>query len=168
MHAREGSLWNPSVYGPGATWSLDNPDAAIKVSSIYDRKRGTFQAGMRPVSCTVWRSTPHWWYGGVNAYPTGLDGPGWFNRSARSGCDIGSFPANGLLFSPPSACMCMPYLHGAMAFHSEQPERPMADADRLQRAPQRLLPARMLRPVGPNGSATRPAPPGCMRSYRPR
>jgi len=111
---------------PLGVWSLDAPDEAEAFADI-------FEGSTRPVSCNVVRSTPNWWYLGVNAVPFDGHGKGWFNQSGRSECDIGAIPAGGLLFSPPNTCGCQAYLPGLKAYHSRRHGEPMPNDQRLEK-----------------------------------
>lgn len=52
----------------------------------------------------------------------------YLSGSGRSGCDIGAFPANKLLYSPPNACACQLYLPGNKVYHG-RPVRPALPSD---------------------------------------
>ena len=127
LHLRGDQAWTMSIGQPIAFWTVGDAENFTSFKDLYSGRNATFDSGLRPVSCTVWRSTPKWWFGGVNCYPTAGDELGWFNRSGRSNCDIGAFPANGLLYSPPNTCQCQPYLPGTKAYHSREPVPPLAD-----------------------------------------
>lgn len=116
MLLRGSDCWTMDIASPIARWDVHTPDKFLSFTQTYKGK-------IRPVACTVWRSTPNWWYGGVAAYPMSAEGRPYLSGSGRSGCDIGAFPANGLLYSPPNACACQPYLPGNKVYHS-RPVRP--------------------------------------------
>ena len=126
MHLRDKKAWSVTLGGPLATWSIDQPQNFFDVDKHWQDQG----AGMRPVSCTVWRSTDKYWFGGLGIYPLSNEGEGYFNRSGRSDCDIGAFPANGLLYSPPNTCQCQPYLPGTKAYHSRKLGSELPDASR--------------------------------------
>lgn len=142
MHLRGDTAWTAVIGEPIAFWKIDDAANFTSFKGLYTGRDAKFESGMRPVSCTVWRSTPNWWFGGVNCYPILGDGEGYFNRSGRSNCDIGSFPANGLLYSPPNTCQCQVYLPGTKAYHSRHPIAPIADETRLERGTAEPSPAR--------------------------
>jgi outer membrane protein assembly factor BamB len=76
----------------------------------------------RPAGCTSYRSTPNWIIGNLTAYPlnaTSGDTPVLHTNAARNACDVGSFPANGMLYITPNHCFCLPYLPGSMAFSAD-------------------------------------------------
>ena len=132
LHLRGDQAWTMSIGQPIAFWTVGDAKNFTSFKALYSGRDAKFESGLRPVSCTVWRSTPNWWFGGVNCYPMAGDALGWFNRSGRSNCDIGAFPANGLLYSPPNTCQCQPYLPAIKAYHSREPARPRTDhASRL-------------------------------------
>lgn len=131
LHLRGDKAWTVVLGHPVAFWNVDRPEDFTCFAKLYS-PRGQ-PHNLRPVSCTVWRSTPNWWFGGLGCYPTSGQGPGHFNRSGRSDCDIGAFPANGLLYSPPNACHCQPYLPGTKAYHPREAQGEIADEKRLTR-----------------------------------
>ncbi len=47
--------------------------------------------------------------------------------AARSGCGAGFVPANGLVYSHPTRCMCYPMMRGYMAFSATDPELAPSD-----------------------------------------
>ncbi len=111
MLFRGSKVWTMDIASPIARWDVSAPEKFLSFTKTY-------KGQIRPVACTVWRSTPNWWYGGVAAYPLSAEGRPYLSGSGRSGCDIGAFPANGLLYSPPNACACQPYLPGNKVYHS--------------------------------------------------
>jgi hypothetical protein len=98
----------------------------------------------RPVGCTTFRATPNWIFGNLTGYPLDPSGPNApieHSAAARNSCDVGSFPANGLLYLGPNHCFCYPYVPGSTAFDSER--FPGAqDADRLVRGSAAPAPAK--------------------------
>ena len=51
----------------------------------------------------------------------------------RSICDTGNFPAYGLLYGLPSACLCAEYINGHLAMSAEKPRAEIEDTKRLTR-----------------------------------
>jgi outer membrane protein assembly factor BamB len=49
----------------------------------------------------------------------------------RAICDVGHFPAYGLLYNSPLGCLCAEYLNGYMALSPEPCNAPVADGERL-------------------------------------
>lgn len=129
LHLRGDTAWTTVLGNPVAYWPVDRPGDFTCFASLFSPQKGI--NNLRPVSCTVWRSTPNWWFGGLGCYPISGEGDGHFNRSGRSNCDIGAFPANGLLYSPPNTCHCQPYLPGSKAYHSRLSDETIPDSDRL-------------------------------------
>jgi len=85
----------------------------------------------RPVGCTVYRASPNYLFGSLTTYA--LDGSGIQHTNvARTTCDVGAFPANGMTYITPNHCFCQPYLPGHNAFHPRPPQAP-DDAGRLER-----------------------------------
>ena len=109
-HARaiinRGKAWVSNIYGGT---SVDLSDPANRINKEYD--------GLRPVGCTVWRATPKWLVGSLTV--AALDGSGFYWTDAhRTHCDVGAFPANGMLYITPNFCGCQPYQPGSNATHS--------------------------------------------------
>jgi outer membrane protein assembly factor BamB len=52
---------------------------------------------------------------------------------SRSICDTGLFPAYGLLYSSPSACLCAEYINGYHALSADPPHDPMPEEKRLMK-----------------------------------
>jgi len=134
LHLRGDRAWTFELGNPVAMWPVDQPAEFKTFEDLWGRD-DEGGPGKRPVGCTVWRSTPKYWYGGVGVYPIKPELDPYFNRSGRSDCDIGGFPANGLLFSPPNKCQCTPYLPGNKAYHSHPAPAPIDDAQRLAKGP---------------------------------
>lgn len=117
---RDGQIWISQIYGTVAM-DIENPEQVVM--NAHD--------GLRPVGCTVWRMTPNYVLGSLTAVDP--RGEGMFHtNAARTCCDVGSFPANGLQYLPPNNCGCLSYLPVSNAFHSERP-LPAASFARLQR-----------------------------------
>jgi len=129
LHLRGDTAWTAVLGSPIAYWNVDTPKDFTCFAKLFDPKGEV--SNLRPVSCTVWRSTPNWWYGGLGCYPVSGKGDGHFNRSGRSNCDIGAFPANGLLYSPPNTCQCQPYLPGTKSYHSRNTSSEIPEEERL-------------------------------------
>ena len=129
-----------AVFG---AWQVDQPEDFTVVQEAFK------EYGMRPIACSMFRSTPNWWIIGPNVYPMDLEGKPFNNRSGRSGCDIGSFPANGMIYLPPNTCACQPYLPASKVYHSREPGTPIPDDQRLQRGPAKPTDAAS---VGPHDS----------------
>ncbi|NQT87529.1 PQQ-binding-like beta-propeller repeat protein, partial [bacterium] len=109
-HARAlingGNVWVSTIYGASR---IGLADPANSIDKAYD--------GLRPVGCTVWRATPKWHIGSLTL--AALDGSGYYWTDAhRTHCDVGAFPANGLLYITPNRCGCQPYQPGSNAAHS--------------------------------------------------
>ncbi len=103
-----GKLW---INGISQFGGADPADPADPKAWLMDYARLP-----RPVGCTVWRATPRWLLGSLSAYA--LDGSGVRHTNAqRTACDVGSFPAAGLLHITPNHCFCQPYLPGYGAYH---------------------------------------------------
>ena len=131
LHLRHDTAWFCTLGAPNTFFPVADPTKQVPFYSLFGN--GKTQPA-RPVSCTVWRSTPGKWYGGQAMFPwAGGDQKPYFNRSGRSGCDIGSFPGNGLLYAPPNTCPCLPYLTGTKAYHSRLATADIAATARLER-----------------------------------
>jgi len=110
-------------------WPVERPGDFVVVQDAFK------DYGMRPIACALFRSTPAWWVIGPNVYPMDLTDKPLINRSGRSGCDIGAFPANGMIYVPPNTCACQPYLPGTKVYHSREPGDPVPDDRRLTVGP---------------------------------
>ena len=109
-HARaminRGKVWVSNIYGSVST-DVKAPAEGVRKEYV----------GLRPVGCTVWRATPKWLVGSLTV--AALDGSGFYWTDAhRTHCDVGAFPANGLLYITPNFCGCQPYQPGSNAMHS--------------------------------------------------
>lgn len=117
---RGDQLWISQIHGSVAL-DLDQPDKIVVEA----------HQNLRPIGCTVWRATPNYILGSLTCINP--QGEGFFHtNAARTACDIGAFPANGLLYLPPNHCGCLSYLPVSNAFHSEKPQPP-ARFSRLER-----------------------------------
>ncbi|MCY3019338.1 MAG: PQQ-binding-like beta-propeller repeat protein, partial [Planctomycetota bacterium] len=86
---------------------------------------------LRPVGCTVFRASPNYLFGSLTTYA--LDGSGVQHTNvARTTCDVGAFPANGMSYITPNHCFCQPYLPGNNAF-SPRKVQPAEEPQRLER-----------------------------------
>jgi outer membrane protein assembly factor BamB len=63
-----------------------------------------------------------------------------FSEAARSACDLGTFPSNGLLYCGPTNCGCFAWMPGSNAFSAEAPAKPFA-GERLLKGPASAAPA---------------------------
>jgi outer membrane protein assembly factor BamB len=116
---RDGQIWISQIYG---TVAMDIENPAKVVMDAHD--------GVRPVGCTVWRMTPNYVFGSLTA--VNPRGEGMFHtNAARTCCDVGAFPANGLQYLPPNNCGCLSYVPVSNAFHSEKPQ-PAGSFERLE------------------------------------
>jgi len=102
-------LWLSTIIALPGSIALARPEDAASL----DRRYGKL---LRPVGCTAYRASPNWIFGSLTVY--GLDDQRVFHTDvARTSCDVGAFPANGLTYLTPNHCFCQPYLPGSMAFH---------------------------------------------------
>jgi outer membrane protein assembly factor BamB len=134
VHLRDGKGWSTGLEGPKAVWSWDDVSTSKAYLDLFPGVGKNKPQLNRPLSCTVWRSVPGKWIGGTAIYP--MDGTSfrpYFNRSGRSDCDIGGFPANGMIYLPPNTCPCLPFLSGTKAYHSRQAPTPISASERLLR-----------------------------------
>lgn len=53
----------------------------------------------------------------------------------RTICDVGLFPANGLLYGSPLGCLCSEYINGYSALSSKPLDPPVPDGERLRSGP---------------------------------
>jgi len=82
--------------------------------------------------CHPARTTPNYIFSSLSVTSIG-DDRYYFNESARSTCDLGTFPANGLLYQTATECGCFAWMPATNAFSSEAPPEPIANAERTQR-----------------------------------
>jgi outer membrane protein assembly factor BamB len=81
--------------------------------------------------CHPARFTPSMLIGSLSS--SALDGSRiFFTEAARSPCDIGTFPAHGMIFQDTTNCGCFQWLRGAHAFNSEE-TTVVDDLQRLRR-----------------------------------
>jgi len=114
-------LWFTTITVVGGSMSLTNPNDPAQLDRSFARVA-------RPVGCTAYRATPNWLFGSLTTYS--LDGKQLVHTdAARTSCDVGAFPANGLSYITSNHCFCQPYLPGSIAFHS----RPFGGVEQLQR-----------------------------------
>lgn len=156
-----GRWWFPNAVGIyGSTDPAAPTDAAR-----FDR---TYAKLLRPVGCTVYRASPNYLFGSLTTYA--LDGSEvQHTNAARTTCDVGAFPANGLTYITPNHCFCQPYLPGHNVFHPRRPRAP-DDAGRLEGAARRSRPRPAQPPAkmpGPCTCATTSARRGTMQRCRP-
>jgi len=115
-------LWNTTLGEVLGAVSIDQPDKVLFAGFDYQR----------PVGCTSFRATPNWLIGNLTAYPkdaTDRKARLYHSNAARNGCDVGSIPANGLLYLTPNHCFCAPYLPENVVFHS----RPFQGIAKIER-----------------------------------
>ncbi|GDY12905.1 hypothetical protein LBMAG53_17830 [Planctomycetota bacterium] len=124
VFAAGGKLWFTSIVGVLGTADPSAPTDLDKWGKPY--------AGFdRPVGCTVFRATDRFLFGSLTTYS--VDGSAvQHTNAARTICDIGAFPANGMSYLSSVGCHCQPYLPGSNTFHPRE-TRPADDSDRLDR-----------------------------------
>jgi len=109
-----GRWWFPEAISVFGSVDPAAPTDADKFSRTYAKL-------LRPVGCTVYRASPNYLFGSLTTYA--LDGSGVQHTNvARTTCDVGAFPANGLTYITPNHCFCQPYLPGHNAFHPRRPQ----------------------------------------------
>jgi len=119
-----GRWWFPNIIGIYGSVDPAAPTDAEKFDRAYAKL-------LRPVGCTVYRASPNYLFGSLTTYA--LDGSGiQHTNAARTVCDVGAFPANGMTYLTPNHCFCQPYLSGHNAFHP-RPPKAADDTDRLER-----------------------------------
>lgn len=117
-----GRWWFPNIVGVYGSVDPSAPTDAEKFERSYARL-------LRPVGCTVYRASPNYLFGSLTTYA--LDGSEVQQTNvARTTCDVGAFPANGMTYITPNHCFCMPYLPGHNVFHPRRPKSP-DDSGRL-------------------------------------
>ena len=127
-----GRWWFPNIVG---VFGNVDPAAPTEVGK-FDR---AYSKLLRPVGCTVYRASPNYLFGSLTTYA--LDGSGvQQTHAARTTCDVGAFPANGLTYITPNHCFCMPYLPGNNVFHPRRPKS-ADDSERLETGPGKPAPA---------------------------
>lgn len=120
------------VMGIGDRWWLNgiSSEKSVLIAAPEDKSQWKDSFGkLRPVECTVFRATPNYLIGAatLSAFDSGKIH---MNTASRTGCDIGSFPADGLLFQGENSCWCRPYMIGLNAMNGAQWPAP-PDGDRL-------------------------------------
>ncbi|GDY12903.1 hypothetical protein LBMAG53_17810 [Planctomycetota bacterium] len=124
VFAAGGKWWFTSIGGVFGTADPSAPTDQGKWGSPYAKV-------IRPVGCTVYRASPRFVFGSLTTYA--LDGKEiQQTNAARTLCDVGAFPANGLSYISSNGCHCLPYLPGTNTFHP-RPVQPADETDRLQR-----------------------------------
>jgi outer membrane protein assembly factor BamB len=127
-----GRWWFPNIVGVYGSVDPAAPTDAEKFDRAYAKL-------LRPVGCTVYRASPKYLFGSLTTYA--LDGSEVQQTNvARTTCDVGAFPANGMTYITPNHCFCMPYLPGHNAFHPQKP-KPADDTDRLAAGSSKPAPA---------------------------
>lgn len=117
-----GRWWFPNIVGVFGSVDPSAPTDAEKFERSYAKL-------LRPVGCTVYRASPNYLFGSLTTYA--LDGSEVQQTNvARTTCDVGAFPANGMTYITPNQCFCAPYLPGHNVFHPRRPKAP-DDAGRL-------------------------------------
>ena len=121
-----GRWWFPNIVGVYGNVDPAAPTDAEKFQRAYAKL-------LRPVGCTVYRASPNFLFGSLTTYA--LDGSGvQQTHAARTTCDVGAFPANGLTYITPNHCFCLPYLPGHNVFHPRR-SQPADDSVRLEAGP---------------------------------
>ncbi|MFM2091532.1 MAG: hypothetical protein RLZZ127_2021, partial [Planctomycetota bacterium] len=117
-----GRLWNSTIISLRGSMDLAKPDDA---SAVLMLPRMT-----RPVGCTGYRATARWIFGSLTTYsldPANVQVV--HTDAARTSCDVGAFPANGLSYLTTNGCRCKTYLLNANVFHA----RPFAGVETFPR-----------------------------------
>jgi outer membrane protein assembly factor BamB len=96
-------------------------------------------ARSRPVGCTVVRATTNYLFDSLTTFNVD-SGEAAHSNAARTSCDIGAIPAQGMSFIGPNHCFCAPYLPGFMAFHPRK-FAGSADLERLEKGAAAPAPA---------------------------
>ena len=127
-----GRWWFPNIVGVYGNVDPTAPTDAEKFERAYNKL-------LRPVGCTVYRASPNYLFGSLTTYA--LDGSEVQQTNvARTTCDVGAFPANGMTYITPNHCFCMPYLPGHNAFNPRRPQ-PSDDGERLDAGTGKPAPA---------------------------
>ncbi|MEI6232947.1 MAG: PQQ-binding-like beta-propeller repeat protein [Planctomycetota bacterium] len=117
-----GRWWFPNIIGVYGNTDPAAPTDAEKFERAYSKL-------LRPVGCTVYRASPKYLFGSLTTYA--LDGSEVQQTNvARTTCDVGAFPANGMTYITPNHCFCNPYLPGHNVFNPRRP-LPPDDSERL-------------------------------------
>jgi len=118
------------VMGIGDRWWLNGISTQTTVPIANPSDKSQWKAivpDLRPVGCTVFRATTEYLIGAATLAE--LDGSKiHMNTASRTACDIGAFPASGLLFQGENHCWCGPYLFGLNAMNGTHwPVQPKPD-----------------------------------------
>ncbi len=89
--------------------------------------------GQYDTGCADLRGLPGYTFYGLTFIPD--TGAKITRGQARSRCDVGVFPAYGLMYANPSGCLCSNFVNGYVALAAEPPAEPVADENRLTRGP---------------------------------
>ncbi|MGD0900064.1 MAG: hypothetical protein ABR915_19695, partial [Thermoguttaceae bacterium] len=106
-------LWRTTIVSLVGSMSIADPGNAKEAALPYARMD-------RPVGCTAFRASPNWLFGSLTTYAATGEPKVFHTDVARTTCDVGAFPANGLTYITPNHCFCQPYLPGSMAFHARR------------------------------------------------
>jgi len=85
--------------------------------------------GQSDNSCADLKCVPGYTFYGLTFISD--DGDRVTRGQSRAICDVGSFPAYGLLYNSPLGCLCAEYLNGYMALSPEPLGEPTSNAERL-------------------------------------
>jgi len=127
-------LWLTTIISLNGSVSIADPGNVKEQTPTYGKLD-------RPVGCTAFRASPNWLFGSLTTYATTGEPRVFHTDAARTVCDVGSFPANGLTYIAPNHCFCEPYLPGTMAFHARRFAGEEA-GDRLERGQAAAAPAK--------------------------
>ncbi|MCY3022802.1 MAG: PQQ-binding-like beta-propeller repeat protein [Planctomycetota bacterium] len=106
-------LWFTTIISLNGSVSISDPGNAKEEALTYGKLD-------RPVGCTSFRATPNWLFGSLTTYAAVGEPKVFHTDAARTVCDVGAFPANGMTYIGPNHCFCEPYLPGTMTFHSRR------------------------------------------------
>lgn len=115
-----GSAWN-TFFSQGLVWAHDvgddkakRPDAWIGLDPVSGALKKTFPAQFQD-KCALGKATEKYLITGrVHFFDTGT-GAVEFPQIARGACGFGVVPANGMIYTFPTDCLCFPMLYGTMA-----------------------------------------------------
>jgi outer membrane protein assembly factor BamB len=127
-------LWLTTIISLNGSVSIADPGNAKQQALTYGKLD-------RPVGCTAFRASPNWLFGSLTSYAATGEPKVFHTDAARTVCDVGAFPANGMTYIAPNHCFCEPYLPGAMAFHSRRFAGEWS-GDRLERGQAWAAPAK--------------------------
>jgi outer membrane protein assembly factor BamB len=126
-----GLLWITDDRSPGSS-----PLVGLDPVTGAEKKR--VKAALR-TQCSSIRATERYFIGAMSGFADGETGKGFNTPFYKAACDIGQFPANGLIYNFPHICVCYPYLRGFQAFApapANEPGKAVAEAaDRLEKGP---------------------------------